>query len=154
MKKIFQFLLFSAFMLNFIPAYSAQPEADSVKLQKWARKVSEIKNGQEAKVCVEEYSSASSSLSQRSIPVVIDFNADWCGPCRQFKPVFHSVAEAFCEKAEFVSVNIDNYGELAQEYKVNAIPCIVILFPDGTILQHTGYMDEEEFTTFVNDSLK
>ena len=63
------------------------------------------------------------------IPVLADFNADWCGPCRMLKPILDELSE---ERADYkiVSINIDNEDELAEEYGVESIPCLVA-FKDG-----------------------
>lgn len=59
-------------------------------------------------------------------PVLIDFNADWCGPCQMLKPVLHALAEA-SDDYEIVSVNVDKEYELAKEYEVFSIPCLVLI---------------------------
>lgn len=59
--------------------------------------------------------------------VLVDFNADWCGPCQAQKPALESLAEG---GARVLSVNIDDEPELAEKYEVSSIPCLV-LFRDG-----------------------
>jgi thioredoxin 1 len=63
------------------------------------------------------------------IPVLADFNADWCGPCRMMKPTLDAIA-AERSDVRIVSVNIDDEEELAEEYDVASIPCLV-LFKNG-----------------------
>ncbi len=63
------------------------------------------------------------------VPVLVDFNADWCGPCKAMKPILDELAEEN-EGFKIASVNIDNEGELAMEYDVVSIPCLV-LFKGG-----------------------
>ena len=62
-------------------------------------------------------------------PVLVDFNADWCGPCRMLRPAIDQLAEER-EDVKFVSVNIDDEDQLAEKYNVSSIPCIVV-FKDG-----------------------
>ena len=63
------------------------------------------------------------------VPVLADFNADWCGPCRMLSPILDELAS---ERADYkiVSINIDEEDELAEEYNVESIPCLVF-FKDG-----------------------
>ena len=62
-------------------------------------------------------------------PVLVDFNADWCGPCKMLAPVIDELAEEHPE-IKVVSVNIDDEEDLADEYDVFSIPCLVV-FKDG-----------------------
>ncbi len=98
--------------------------------------------------------SGADELKPTSVPIVIDFNADWCGPCRAFKPVFHTVAEKWPAQAKFISVNVDNYPGLAQAFGVQGIPQISVLYPDGTVKSEVGYMDLDQFTAFITEALK
>ena len=59
-------------------------------------------------------------------PVLVDFWAPWCGPCRMFSPVVDQVAEAQAGKAKVVKVNIDEEPELAQRYGVMSIPTLIV----------------------------
>ena len=63
------------------------------------------------------------------IPVLADFNADWCGPCKSMRPMLDELAENN-EKYKIVSINIDDEDELTEEYDVASIPCLVV-FKDG-----------------------
>ncbi len=68
-------------------------------------------------------------------PVLVDFNADWCGPCRMMAPVIEALSEEN-GSAKFVAVNVDDEGELAEEYEVFSIPCLVA-FKNGKETQRT-----------------
>ncbi|MBO7377328.1 MAG: glutaredoxin family protein, partial [Clostridia bacterium] len=59
------------------------------------------------------------------VPVIADFNAGWCGPCRAMKPLLEELSEND-EKYKIVSIDIDDEDELAEEYDINSIPCLVV----------------------------
>ncbi len=73
-------------------------------------------------------------LSTNGQPILVDFYADWCQPCRQMKPVFDSLANVYGQDIVFLSFNVDDNQELAYRYKVDAIPCFVFIAPDGTVI--------------------
>ena len=62
-------------------------------------------------------------------PVLVDFNAGWCGPCKAMKPILEEF-EASTPDVKIVSVDIDDQDELAEDWDVASIPCLV-LFKDG-----------------------
>ena len=64
-----------------------------------------------------------------SVPVLADFNAEWCGPCRMLGPTLEELSEE-SDKYKIVSVNVDDEQDLAEEFGVSSIPCVV-LFEGG-----------------------
>lgn len=58
---------------------------------------------------------------------VLDFSAKWCGPCKMLAPVLENVADAMQGSASFYSIDVDENMDLAMQYRVSSIPCIVIL---------------------------
>ena len=85
---------------------------------------------------------------------VIDFNATWCGPCRQFAPIFHKVAEEYAGRARFYSVDTDEHPQLAALYEVTGIPTVVYLKPDGSYTTTVGLLSEEEFKQALETAIK
>ena len=61
------------------------------------------------------------------IPVLVDFYADWCGPCKMMMPVVEKMAEAYEGKVKVGKVNSDEEGELAQKYNIMSIPSFLII---------------------------
>ena len=90
---------------------------------------------------------------QSEIPVLIDFFADWCMPCKMFTPVFEGVAEDYEGKVKFVKVNIDEAPELAQKYLVMSIPTLKLVKGEELLGSFVGAMTTEELEDWVEEHL-
>ena len=85
--------------------------------------------------------------------VVVDFSASWCGPCKMLAPVFERVSNKLGEKAKFFKVDIDENGNIAQKYRIAAVPTMII-FKDGVPVENlAGFMPAQNITNKVNEHL-
>ena len=83
-------------------------------------------------------------------PVLVDFNADWCGPCQMLKPIIGEIAQQN-SSVKVASVNVDDEEDLAEEFKVYSIPCIV-LFKDGVeVKRSVGFKPKEAIESLLQD---
>jgi thioredoxin 1 len=73
-----------------------------------------------------------SEVLKSDLPVLVDFWADWCGPCRMLGPVIAQIAEEYAGKVKVGKVNVDEEPELANAFRVSSIP-LVVLMKDGKI---------------------
>jgi thioredoxin 1 len=71
-------------------------------------------------------------VTRSASPVVADFYATWCGPCRQLSPMLDKLAGGYTDKVKFVKINVDESPGLAQNFSVQAIPTL-IFFKDGKV---------------------
>ena len=83
-----------------------------------------------SKIIHSSESSFGNDVLQSKLPVMVDFWAEWCGPCRAIAPVLEELSNDYDGKAHIVKVNVDENGKLAADYQVHGIPCLVI-FKDG-----------------------
>ena len=85
------------------------------------------------------------------VPVLVDFWAEWCGPCKALAPTVAELAEEYKDKVKVGKVNVDSNGNIATNYGVRSIPTLLI-FQNGTILnQIVGNVQKESITKLLNE---
>lgn len=86
-------------------------------------------------------------------PVLVDFWAQWCGPCRAVAPIIDELANEFEGKAKIGKVNVDDQGELAEKFRIMSIPT-VMLYKDGQMIDKViGARSKAEFTQLLNKNV-
>ena len=81
--------------------------------------------------------------------VVIDFFADWCGPCKMLAPIFDEISKEM-EDVAFYKVDVDQSIDKAYEYKVSSVPTVLI-FKDGELVdKFVGFMPKEQILEKIN----
>jgi len=87
-------------------------------------------------------------------PVLVDFMANWCGPCKLVGPIFKTLAEDFQGKVKFVKVDTDVHEDTVDAYNIQGLP-LFALFIDGKIVaQHSGALTRDNLRAFVEKNSK
>ncbi len=87
------------------------------------------------------------------LPVLVDFWAEWCGPCRMVSPAVEQLSQTMSDKIKVAKLNVDENQEIAIRYGVRSIPSLV-LFKDGKEIARTiGAASKEKYRKFVEESL-
>lgn len=94
-----------------------------------------------------------SDVLQASEPVVIDFWAEWCGPCKMIAPALEEISSEMGDKVKIAKVNIDENPELATQYGVRSIPTLLI-FKDGEIVANKiGAAPKSQLSDWISGAI-
>ena len=94
-----------------------------------------------------------SEVLESKIPVLVDFWAEWCGPCRMVAPVVEKIAKAYSGKLKVGKINVDDNSETPQQYGVQSIPTLIV-FKGGQIAnQMVGFQSEDKLKSIIDSTL-
>lgn len=96
---------------------------------------------------------ARSILGNAETPVLVDFSATWCGPCKAFAPVLENFAEDRATTLKVIKIDVDQFAELAREVGIRSVPTIMVV-KDGTVLAaRAGSLPKGALAAFVDSAL-
>ncbi len=88
-------------------------------------------------------------VKNSKVPVLVDFWAPWCGPCRKLSPVVDELSEEYADKIKVVKVNTDENLKVTQEFSISGIPCVLI-FKDGQAVERlVGLMQKTQLVSNI-----
>ena len=87
------------------------------------------------------------------MPVLVDFWAEWCGPCKMIAPILDSISEEYAGKLKISKLNIDENQKIPQKYSVRGIPTLMI-FKNGNVeATKVGALSKSQLTAFIDSNL-
>ena len=82
-------------------------------------------------------------------PVLVDFYADWCGPCKMAEPILDELSNTYTGKVAFVKVNVDEAGEVAGKYGMMSIPTTILFNKGAEVSRQVGFAGKESFESLL-----
>ena len=86
-------------------------------------------------------------------PVLVDFWAEWCGPCKMIGPVLEELAIEMGEKIKIVKVDVDSNSQTAVKYAIRSIPTLIIIKDKTVVAQHIGAASKAQLENFINQNI-
>ena len=99
-------------------------------------------------------SSFEADVLKSSKPVLLDFWAEWCGPCKMIAPILDEVAKEYGDRVQVTKINIDENPQTPPRFGIRGIPTLM-LFKDGKVeAQKVGALSKSQLTAFLDEKLK
>jgi thioredoxin 1 len=95
-------------------------------------------------------SSFAQDVEKSDLPVLVDFWAPWCGPCRMVGPVVESLSQEFAGKVKFVKVNVDDNPDIAQKFDISGIPALLFFKGGQKIDSIVGAVPKANLQNMIN----
>ena len=89
-------------------------------------------------------------VTRNDVPVVVDFWAEWCGPCKMMSPVFANTARVMEPKLRFAKFDTEAAGDIAARYGIRSIPTLIVFSSGREVARQAGAMSSEQLSGWIN----
>lgn len=97
--------------------------------------------------------SFSTVIKNTDVPVVIDFWAPWCGPCKMMAPIFEQVAKIIEPQARLAKLNTETAQSIAANYGIRSIPTLIVFKKEKEVARQAGALDQNALTQFIQANI-
>ncbi len=94
-----------------------------------------------------------SEVLDSKTPVLLDFWAEWCGPCRALSPILEDISKEYAGKVKVVKINVDDNPKISGEYSVRGIPTLILLKEGNILGTKVGSLPKSQLTTFIDSNI-
>ena len=92
-------------------------------------------------------------IVQQEVPVLIDFKADWCAPCKMMTPILKQVKQNFKDQIKIIKIDIDKNPAVAQKYAVRSVPTLALFINGKLVWRQSGVIQANQIISSVNSHI-
>ena len=92
-------------------------------------------------------------IVQQDVPVLVDFKADWCAPCKMMTPILKQVKQNFKDQIKIIKIDIDKNPAVAQKYAVRSVPTMILFKQGKLVWRQSGVLQANQIITIINTHL-
>ena len=92
-------------------------------------------------------------IIQQEVPVLVDFKADWCAPCKMMAPILKQVKQNFKDRIKIIKIDIDKNPAVAQKYAVRSVPTLILFKNGKSVWRQSGVLQANQIITIINSHI-
>lgn len=92
-------------------------------------------------------------INDNEVPVLVDFHATWCGPCKVMNPVVKNTAQEFGDKLKVVKIDVDKNQAVSQQYQVRGVPTFMLFHKGQVLWRQSGAIPEPQFKQLIEQHI-
>lgn len=93
-------------------------------------------------------------LIKGEVPVLVDFHADWCAPCKIMNPILKNIKKKFGDQLKIIKINVDNNQQVSNKFQVKGIPTFILFKKSEILWKQSGVINESSFTEIIKTKIK